>query len=87
MQSIFGVSNEFDLRVFGRIYSVKALFTVEGIIDHHILGIHHVNETVDRAYWIYWDIGFTLSGIIMMIAGWLLVQQGDHESAVAMRPS
>jgi uncharacterized membrane protein len=22
--------------------------TVEGIIDHHLIGIHHVNETVGR---------------------------------------
>jgi uncharacterized membrane protein len=52
---------------------------VEGVINHHILGIHHVNETVDRAYWVYWDIGFTLSGIIMMLSGWLLIRQGDRE--------
>jgi Predicted membrane protein (DUF2243) len=25
--------------------------TVEGIIDHHLLGIHHVNETVAREVW------------------------------------
>ena len=31
---------------------------VEGIIDHHLLGIHHVNETVPREQWIYWDLGF-----------------------------
>jgi uncharacterized membrane protein len=54
--------------------------TVERNIDHHILGIHHVNETVARDYWIYWDIGFTLSGIIMMAIGWLLMMQGDSES-------
>jgi uncharacterized membrane protein len=56
--------------------------TVEGIINHHILGIHHVNETVARDYWIYWDIGFTLSGIAMMAIGWLLMRQGDRESAL-----
>lgn len=26
---------------------------VEGIIDHQILGIHHVNETVPPAQWMY----------------------------------
>ena len=61
--------------------------TVEGIIDHHILGIHHVNETVDRAYWIYWDIGFTLFGIIMIAAGWLLMRQVERESATAASAS
>ena len=30
---------------------------VEGIVDHHILGLHHVNETVPQSQWIYWDIG------------------------------
>jgi uncharacterized membrane protein len=29
----------------------------EEIIDHHIPGIHHVNETVPPSQWIYWDIG------------------------------
>jgi uncharacterized membrane protein len=27
---------------------------VEGIFDHHLLGIHHVNETVAREYWPIW---------------------------------
>jgi len=25
---------------------------VQGIVDHHLLGIHHVNETVPREQWI-----------------------------------
>ncbi len=29
---------------------------VEGVVDHHLLGIHHVNETVPREQWIYWDV-------------------------------
>jgi uncharacterized membrane protein len=43
--------------------------TVEGIVDHHWLGLHHVNETVVRERWGFWDIGFTLWGIVMIIAG------------------
>jgi uncharacterized membrane protein len=54
---------------------------VEGIIDHHILGIHHVNETVPAAQWIYWDIGFLLWGAIMLVAGWLLLQAGKRATA------
>jgi len=27
---------------------------VEGIVDHHVLGIHHVNETVARNQWHLW---------------------------------
>ncbi|RWO97800.1 MAG: DUF2243 domain-containing protein [Mesorhizobium sp.] len=33
---------------------------VEGVIDHQLLGIHHVNETVPQDQWIYWDIGFLI---------------------------
>ena len=49
---------------------------VEGIIDHQILGIHHVNETAPRAQWIWWDLGFLLWGAIMVIAGWFLWRNG-----------
>lgn len=47
--------------------------TVEGLIDHQILGVHHVNETVARPLWIYWDLGFLAWGVAMIGAGaWLL---------------
>lgn len=29
----------------------------EGIVSHQLLGIHHVNETVPREQWVYWDLG------------------------------
>src|SRR4051812_32725026 len=29
---------------------------VEGIVDHHVLGLHHVNETVPRDQWIWWNL-------------------------------
>ncbi len=31
---------------------------VEGVIDHHIFQIQHVNETVPMNQCMYWDIGF-----------------------------
>src|SRR5215218_7685772 len=49
---------------------------VEGIIDHHLLGLHHVNETVPRAQRIYWDIGFLVWGAAMLIGGWTLSRSG-----------
>jgi uncharacterized membrane protein len=30
---------------------------VEGVVDHHLLAIHHVNETVPREQWIYLGSG------------------------------
>jgi uncharacterized membrane protein len=53
---------------------------VEGIIDHHLLGIHHVNETVPQDQWIYWDLGFLLWGPLMLIAGWRITRTGQQEA-------
>ena len=49
---------------------------VEGVADHHILGIHHVNETVAPALWIYWDLAFLAWGAVMLAAGWWLLRSG-----------
>ena len=53
---------------------------VEGIVDHQILGIHHVNETVPEGQRLAWDIGFLVWGATMFIAGWLLVRAGKRET-------
>jgi len=53
---------------------------VEGLINHHLLGIHHVNETVPRDQWIYWDLGFLIWGAAMLVGGWLLVRSGKRET-------
>jgi uncharacterized membrane protein len=49
---------------------------VEGIVDHHLLGLHHVNETVPREMWIYWDVGFLAWGALMLVIGLMLTRQG-----------
>jgi uncharacterized membrane protein len=48
----------------------------EGIVDHHILGLHHVNETVPREQWVYWDVAFLLWGAAMLLGGWFLYRKG-----------
>jgi uncharacterized membrane protein len=58
---------------------------VEGVVDHEILGIHHVNETVPRAQWGAWDLGFLLWGAAMVLVGWRIARAGDHESREADR--
>ena len=55
--------------------------SVEGVIDHQILGVHHVNETMPRDQWIFWDVGFLVWGVAMLVAGWLLVRAGRREGA------
>jgi len=48
---------------------------VEGIIDHHILGIHHVKSGPNE---FAWDLSFLLIGLVLAVAGWALVRAGRH---------
>ena len=50
-----------------------------------ILGLHHVNETVPREQWIYWDLGFLIWGAAMLLAGWLLLRSGQRETGSLQR--
>jgi uncharacterized membrane protein len=43
---------------------------VEGIIDHEILGIHHVRDDLGGP--LSWDIGFLLISCVLILSGWLL---------------
>jgi uncharacterized membrane protein len=56
---------------------------VEGVIDHHLLGLHHVNETVPPEQWIYWDAAFLLWGAVMLLGGWRLARAGRSETPAA----
>jgi uncharacterized membrane protein len=58
---------------------------VEGVVNHQLLGLHHVNETVAREQWIYWDVGFLIWGAAMLIAGWLLLRSGRRETSSLQR--
>ena len=46
--------------------------TVEGIIDHEILGIHHVHS---GQHYMLWDLAFLGLGIALMIAGYQFVER------------
>ena len=46
---------------------------VEGMIDHHILAIHHVHGGPHQ---IWWDIGFLLLGAVLVVVGYLLQRTG-----------
>jgi uncharacterized membrane protein len=51
---------------------------VEGIINHHILQIHHVRSGPDAALW---DIGFLIWGALMLVGGWLMIRAHANRSA------
>ncbi|KAM3100124.1 DUF2243 domain-containing protein [Phormidesmis sp. 146-12] len=42
---------------------------IEGLINHQILGIHHVKYGPHQTAW---DMGFLALGVLFMIGGWLL---------------
>jgi uncharacterized membrane protein len=50
---------------------------VEGVIDHQILGIHHVRDDLGGP--VGWDIGFLLFGAALVAVGWMLVRSGRRE--------
>jgi uncharacterized membrane protein len=78
----------------GRVWTSRALWglvlfgwglfnVAEGLVDHQILGIHHVRSGPHEAWW---DMGFLALGVLLMAAGWL-VQRGatfhDHSGPTA----
>lgn len=50
---------------------------VEGIIDHHILHIHHVTETANH---LIWDLAFLGSGALLIITGLAVIRSGRNDS-------
>lgn len=46
---------------------------VEGIIDHHILQLHHVVERALYPAQLYWDLSFLLSGVLLISVGVFLI--------------
>ncbi|MBY6718039.1 DUF2243 domain-containing protein, partial [Rhodococcus sp. BP-110] len=49
---------------------------VEGIVDHHLLGIHHVRSGPNQ---LWWDLGFLSLGVLL-IAGGRLLQRSARRS-------
>src|SRR5215204_4411335 len=43
---------------------------VEGVVDHHLLTIHHVRDDVTNT--LPWDLGFLVFGVLLVVAGWWL---------------
>ncbi len=52
---------------------------VEGIIDHQILGVHHVKPGPNE---FAWDMGFLALGVLLALIGWLMLQQQSDKSTV-----
>lgn len=68
----------------GRVWASRALWgwilagwgifnVVEGVVDHHILAIHHV---MSGPYRTVADIAFLVFGALLIVGGWLLQRSG-----------
>lgn len=50
---------------------------VEGVIDHHILEVHHVRDDLGGP--MSWDMGFLGVSVVLALAGWMLYRRGAIE--------
>jgi uncharacterized membrane protein len=53
-----------------------AFNVVEGVVDHHLLGIHHVRPGPDE---LLYDLGFLAWGAIMFVAGLALMRRASTD--------
>jgi uncharacterized membrane protein len=56
---------------------------VEGVLDHHLLGIHHVHG---GPYQLWWDLGFLALGVMLIVVGRLLARGADRAAATDAAP-
>jgi uncharacterized membrane protein len=54
---------------------------VEGLIDHQLLGIHHVHPGAGQ---LAWDVGFVVFGALLCGIGWLLVHGSWRAAATGL---
>jgi uncharacterized membrane protein len=47
---------------------------VEGLVDHHLLGVHHVRDDLGAP--LSWDVGFLVLGAALIVGGRLLHRRG-----------
>ncbi len=77
-----------DVRWSGRLF-VGALLAgwglfnfVEGLVDHQLLGLHHVRPGPGQ---LAWDLGFLASGLVLFGAGAALMREAPGARPVAGR--
>lgn len=79
---LWGAGGRVDVPWSGRTFAGALLLGwglfnfIEGLIDHHILGIHHV---VERLHLSIYDYLFLGSGVALSATGWLLIRAGRND--------
>ena len=57
---------------------------VEGLVDHQVLGIHHVRDDLGAP--LSWDIGFLVVSVVLVVAGLALYRRGLASMRSARAP-
>jgi uncharacterized membrane protein len=62
-----------------------AFNVVEGLVDHQLIGLHHVRDDLGAP--LGWDLGFLALGVLLIIGGLALARSGERIAAErAARP-
>jgi len=65
---------------FGWVLVGWGLFNlVEGLVDHQILGLHHVRE--GAGHQTAYDLGFLALSVLLIVGGWLVARLGERRIA------
>jgi uncharacterized membrane protein len=56
---------------------------VEGIVNHHVLRLHHVREAAANV--MLWDIGFLVFGALLVAIGYALANTSQETSSAELR--
>ncbi|WP_013324845.1 DUF2243 domain-containing protein [Gloeothece verrucosa] len=68
----------------GSVLMGAGLFNVvEGILDHHILNIHHVKPGPHE---LAWDLGFIAIGVFLVAIGWRLISIDTEDNKQEIAP-
>lgn len=51
---------------------------VEGVVDHHLLTVHHVRDDVSNQ--LAWDLGFLAFGVVLVAAGLVLARDALRQT-------
>lgn len=74
----YGVGHS-GLVLFGGMLQGWGLFNiVEGVINHHLLGLHMVNEYSPDTD--LWNFGFLAASVLLILAGWTIVRSGRRKT-------
>jgi uncharacterized membrane protein len=66
--------------LFGAMVFGWGLFNlVEGVIDHHVLHLHHVVERLGVSVWDWAFLG--IGGVGFIVIGWAIIRMGGRDEA------